>query len=137
MDKKILIIDDEPATIKLTRIMLDANHYDVAHALDGSEGLAKAREWKPDIILLDLKMPMMDGYEVCHRLREERVTKKIPILVYTALHEWKSIKRALKAGSNDCLIKPFDIDVLLWTIKSILSSRRYKSGQKKKALTKI
>jgi DNA-binding response OmpR family regulator len=136
MDKKILIIDDEPATIKLTQIMLEANHYDVAHALDGNEGLAKARQWKPDIILLDLKMSMMDGYEVCHRLRGEALTKKIPILVYTALHEWKSIKRALKTGANDCLVKPFDIEVLLWTIKSMLSGRRYKFRQKKKATAK-
>ena len=78
--KKILLIEDEPYQVMMVKFRLEANNYDFISACDGEEGLKKACEEKPDLILLDLFMPIIDGYEVCQRLKKNPKTKNIPII---------------------------------------------------------
>ena len=87
MTARILIVDDVPANTRLLEAKLAAEYYQVTSARDGFETLAIARDWQPDLILLDVMMPGMDGYECCRRLKDDAVTLHIPVVMLTALGE--------------------------------------------------
>jgi len=111
--KKVLIVDDEPEFADMISMRLEANGYDVITAGDGAEGLVKAREENPDLILLDVMMPNLDGFEVLKRLRNSPATADTRVVMLTARGETKSIFRGQELGVDDYLIKPCDSDELL------------------------
>ena len=128
MKKKILVVDDEAHIIKIVKARLEANNYEVLTAYDGLSGIDKAVKFKPDLILLDLMMPVMDGYEACRRLKADPDTKGIPILVFSATSQPNVIEKATQAGAADFIEKPFDGDVLTYEIDMIVNRR--KGGEK-------
>lgn len=111
--KKILIVDDEPEFIDMIQMRLEANGYEVVRATSGSEGLERAAEENPKLILLDVMMPEMDGFDVLKRLRRNPATQYIPVVMLTARGETKSIFRAQDRGATDYLIKPCEPQELL------------------------
>jgi two-component system cell cycle response regulator len=100
MSARILIVDDVPANTRLLEAKLSAEYYQVASAPDGFEALKKARDWQPDLILLDVMMPGMDGYECCRKLKEAPATLHIPVVMVTALGEPSERLRGLEAGAE-------------------------------------
>ncbi|MDI6758203.1 MAG: response regulator [Candidatus Omnitrophota bacterium] len=118
--KKILIIEDEKDLIETVTLRLEANDYEVISAGDGLEGLDKAKKEKPDLIILDLMLPKMDGYKVCRLLKFDEKYKKIPIIIFTACaHEAdKNIGKEVRADGY--ITKPFDAKVLLEKISQLL-----------------
>jgi class 3 adenylate cyclase len=110
----VLVVDDEEQNRSLLRDPLEARGYEIAEAENGLEALEKIAARPPDVILLDLMMPRMDGFEVCHRLKKDLKTAHIPILIVTALSDRKERLMGIEAGANDFLNKPIDIqDVIL------------------------
>ncbi len=116
----ILIVDDNPANIDILEARLLANKYNVITATDGEEGLNKARDQKPDLILLDIMMPKIDGLEVCRLLKEDTSLPFIPIIMVTAKADSKDMVAALETGSDDYLTKPIDHAALVARVKSML-----------------
>lgn len=109
----ILVIDDDPVIRRiLTKSLADAG-YQVTSAATGTEGLALAREKMPNLILVDVMMPEMDGYQVCNHLRQDPQTMNMPIIMLTALDETESVVKGLRTGADDYMIKPFEIEELL------------------------
>ena len=117
MKKKILLVDDETEFSEMVKMRLEANGYEVATAESGEIGLAKAGAWNPNLILLDVMMPGMDGFQVLRKLREARGTKYTPVVMLTAKGETKSIFKAQDYGVADYLIKPCDSRDLLEVVK--------------------
>lgn len=121
MDKKrILFIEDEPEQVELIKIRLEASGYEFVSALDGEEGLKKVRQEKPDLILLDLLLPKVDGYTVCKAIKKGPQTKDIPIIVITAAGIKDLKEKCISIGADDCVIKPYDSADLLAKIKALL-----------------
>ena len=118
MAKKILIIDDEPEIVELIGNRLRANQFDVATASDGLQGLERAKNNKPDLIILDVGMPNMDGYTFIQEFKKIDELRNIPIVVLTAKTHVQSLFKA--EGITDCFLKPFDTVHLLSRIKDIL-----------------
>ncbi|MBN2084926.1 MAG: response regulator [Anaerolineales bacterium] len=121
---RILCIDDEKEIIDLIRLILGRKGYEVEGAIGGEAGLAKARAWKPDLVLLDLMMPDMDGWEVFHRIRAEEALAKVPVVVVTARAQ--SIDRVLGlhvARVNDYISKPFTPQDLVESVERVLASQ--------------
>jgi PAS domain S-box-containing protein len=121
----ILIIDDDENAIKLLKVMLKSENYNLLSALRGEEGLKIVADTLPDLILLDVLMPEMDGFEVCRRLKQEQKTRIIPVVMITALKEKEYCLKALEEGADDFLSKPVDKTELLARIKSLLRIRTY------------
>ncbi len=129
---EILIIDDEPESIALLKYTLSTAGYDYRAASSGEEALRAAQEKIPDLILLDLMLPDLDGYEVCARLRDDAETQHIPIIILTAYGlEASSKAKGLRSGANDYLTKPIDHDELLARIETQL---RLKELEKQRIL---
>jgi putative two-component system response regulator len=122
----LLIIDDEPIARHSLEALLSGEDYQLNFAVDGLEGLQKAIELHPDVILLDVMMPSLDGYEVCHRLRSEPSLAEIPILLLTALDDRDSRLRGLEAGADDFLSKPFDRLELRARLRTITRLDRFR-----------
>ena len=116
----ILIVDDNPANVDILQARLAANDYEIITAADGEEGLAKAREAQPDLILLDIMMPKMDGLEVCRHLRADASLPFMPIILVTAKVESKDVVAGLEAGGDEYLTKPVDHAALVARVKSML-----------------
>jgi PleD family two-component response regulator len=123
---RVLIADDNPQGLELLEAYLAGTDYDIQTAADGEETLAKVRAWHPDLILLDIMMPKISGFEVCKRLRADPATADIGILMITALDQPSDIDRAVEAGTNDFLTKPINKTELILRVRSALRSRRYK-----------
>jgi two-component system response regulator VicR len=121
---RILCIDDEKEILDLIHLILGRKGYEVAGAIGGEAGLAKARSWKPDLVLLDLMMPDMDGWEVFHRLRADETLAKVPVVVVTARAQ--SIDRVLGlhvARVNDYISKPFTPQDLVESVERVLANQ--------------
>lgn len=122
---KILIVDDEERNIKLLKGMLALEGYDIFGALEGEEALKLVYDEYPDLILLDVMMPGMDGFEVSRRLKEDEKTRMIPVVMVTALMEKEYRIKALESGADDFLTKPVDNSELLARVKSLLRIKSY------------
>ena len=120
MSKKILLIDDEKDFIETVSFSLTTNGFDVSTAPDGPSGIEKARSYKPDLIILDLMMPGMDGHEVARSLKSDKATADIPIIVLTATVTKELGQKVRETKATDYMIKPCDLDELFKKIKSIL-----------------
>jgi len=120
----ILIVDDNPTNVKVLQTRLAAEGYEVITAADGEEGLAVARRDKPDLILLDVMMPKLDGFEVCRRLRGDASFPFTPIIMVTAMADSKDIVAGLEAGGDEYLTKPVDHAALAARVRSMLRIKR-------------
>jgi len=123
----ILIVDDYPANLKLLERNLQAAGYETLTAHDGEEALLRVESDRPDLILLDIMLPKIDGFEVCRRLRASEATAVIPVIMVTALKETEDRIRGLEAGADDFISKPFDRGELLARVKSLLQIKYYRS----------
>jgi adenylate cyclase len=117
---RILIVDDNPANVKILQTRLAAEGYDIVTATDGEAGLAAAQQLTPDLILLDVMMPKLDGFEVCRRLRAHPELPFTPIILVTALADSKDIVAGLTAGGDEYLTKPVDHAALAARVRSML-----------------
>ena len=121
---RILIVDDNPTNVKVLQTRLVAEGYEVVTAGDGEEGLAVARRDKPDLILLDVMMPKLDGFEVCRRLRGDASFPFTPIIMVTAMADSKDVVAGLEAGGDEYLTKPVDHAALAARVRSMLRIKR-------------
>ena len=124
MTARILIVDDVPANTALLEAKLRAEYYQVVSVHTGAEALCSAAKWQPDLILLDVMMPELDGFETCRRLKGDVATLHIPVVMVTALSEPGERLRGLEAGADDFLTKPVDYDTLLARLKSLVRLKR-------------
>jgi DNA-binding response OmpR family regulator len=120
---KILVVDDTEANLKLLRALLKGAGYEVLTAGSGTDGLKTAAGENPDLILLDIMMPDLTGFEVCQRLRSAPETRQTPVVFLTALHEMEDHMRAMDVGGDDILTKPINKLELLTRVKSLLRIR--------------
>lgn len=123
MAKKILIVDDDPHIVKLIESRLKINGYDVVVALDGQRGLEEARKQQPDLILLDLMLPKLSGYNLCRMLKFDEKYKHIPILIFTARAQESDEKLGFEVGADAYITKPFKPDILLGKIHELLQKQ--------------
>ena len=119
--KKILIVEDEEDLVKLLTLQLKNAGYDVVSAKDGQEGLEKVRAEMPDLVLLDVMMPKIDGFQVCRLLKFDNQFKHIPIIMLTARGLPKDEKTGAEVGADRYMVKPFEGKKLLKTIEELLS----------------
>jgi len=117
---KILVVDDEADLVETIQFALELEGYNVLVASNGEEGLNIARQEKPDLILLDLMLPKLDGYKVCRLLKFDERYKSIPILMLTARTQEKDKILGKETGANEYITKPFEMDELMAKIKSYL-----------------
>ena len=120
--KRILVVDDEVDLVNLVKMRLEANGYEAVGAYDGQEGLDKAKKEKPDLVILDLMLPKMDGYKVCRMLKFDEKYKKIPIIMFTARAQESDKKMGEEVGADAYITKPFEPEVLLTKIKELLET---------------
>lgn len=118
--KKILVVDDEVELVKAVQIRLGQAGYEVLVAYDGQEGLDKAKKENPDLIILDLMIPKIDGYKVCGLLKADTRYNKIPVIMFTARAQESDIQTGKEVGVDAYIIKPFDHQMLLGKIKELL-----------------
>ena len=130
----VLIVDDNPQNVELLAAFLESLPVRIITASDGIEALRKVSEHEPDLILLDIMMPHMSGFQVCQRLKSDPKTRDIQILMVTALNELGDIERATECGTDDFVSKPVNKFELLTRVKSLLRVRHLKS-ELERALT--
>ncbi len=118
---KILLVDDEPSLVKIVSRRLEAEGYDVSTALDGEEALRQVEAVHPRLIILDVMLPKMNGYEVCRTLKWDRRYQKIPVLLFTAKALERDEKFGFEAGADAYLRKPFRAPELMEKIKTLLA----------------
>jgi DNA-binding response OmpR family regulator len=121
MAEKILIIEDDNSVAMLTRLQLESRSFLVQVAFSGTEGLQQAQAWQPDLILLDIMMPDLDGWTVCQRLR---AMSDVPIIFVTAMGQERDIVRGLQLGADDYILKPFGTKELQARIEAVLRRHR-------------
>jgi two-component system alkaline phosphatase synthesis response regulator PhoP len=123
ISKKILIVEDDPSVLRATSYILEKEGYEVLSAENGLEGLKKARESSPDLLILDVMLPGIDGFEICHILRGEPRTAQLPILMFSAKGQDSDKATGLKVGADEYLTKPVDREVLLSKVAAWLAAR--------------
>ena len=137
MARKVLIVDDQPSITKLVSVKLSKEGFEVIEALDGEEGLRKAQEERPDLIILDIMMPKMSGWEVRDKLREDKRCQDIPVIMLTATGRFEEQLKGLEEGIEEYLTKPFDPNDLADLVKEVLDEEsdfgRTEKRKKKKA----
>jgi len=119
--KKILIVDDEVDLVETVRFPLEMEGYHVLVSYNGEDALNQARQENPDLILLDLMLPKLDGYKVCRLLKFDERYKHIPILMLTAKTQEKDKNLGMETGANEYITKPFEMDDLLKKVKAYLN----------------
>jgi len=121
MDKKyILVVDDDPDLVETVAMMLESKGCEVGRAYDGVEGEESIQERRPDLVILDIMMPRMSGFEVCRRLKGDPKTADIPVIMVTALNEFGDIERAIDSGTDDFISKPVNKLELLTRVRTML-----------------
>jgi two-component system alkaline phosphatase synthesis response regulator PhoP len=118
--QRILVVDDEEGIVKLVKMYLEHYHYEVITANDGQEGLEKAKTDKPDLIVLDLMLPKINGYKVCGLLKKDTKYAKTPIILFTAKAQEKDVKLGEEVGADAYITKPFEPEVLLSKIEELI-----------------
>jgi len=124
-NRAILIIDDDDDIRGFLSDLLSTEGYQTQGAASGAEGIEIARRSKPDMVLLDIMMPEMDGYEVCERLKTDAATRDIPIIMVTVKNDITDISRSLVTGASGFIVKPFDPDALLLLVEMVLEGRPF------------
>ncbi|RKR03082.1 PleD family two-component system response regulator [Maricaulis maris] len=134
MSARILVVDDQAANVRLLEARLQAEYFDVCTATNGEDAIAVAKAEQPDLILLDVMMPVMDGYQTCSKLKDDTSTRHIPVVMVTALDQREDRIRGLEAGADDFLTKPID-DVTMFArvrsllrLKAVLDELRYRES---------
>jgi len=120
---KVLIADDHPQGVELLEAYLSSTPYELRSAVNGDDALKAIRDWKPDVVLLDIMMPRLSGFEVCKRLRQEPAISTTGVIMITALDQPADVDRAVDAGTDDFLTKPINQSDLLLRIEALLKSR--------------
>ena len=121
--KKILVADDEAVLVKMIRLRLEANGFVVLTAADGEDALDKAQRERPDLIILDLMLPKMDGYQVCASLKSDPGCRSVPIVILSARAQDTDKKMGEEAGASAYITKPFDTKELLAKIHELLDTK--------------
>jgi len=119
MKRKILVIEDNKSVIESVRAILDAHFFTIYGAFTGKQGLFKTKKLNPDLIVLDLNLPDMDGLNICQFLRSNKSTFSMPIIMLTARDSSKDIRKGLDSGADDYITKPFDVDEFEARVKAI------------------
>src|SRR5215471_10624151 len=135
MTARILVVDDVPANVKLLEARLSAEYFDVVTAVSGVEALAICERAECDIVLLDVMMPDMDGFEVCRRLKTSLTTHHIPVVMVTALDQPADRVRGLEAGADDFLTKPVSDVALIARVRSLTRLKLMTDELRMRALT--
>lgn len=125
MAKKVLVVEDDSNIAELLRLYLEKDGFDVFLAADGGEGIRRAQELQPDLILLDIMLPVVDGWVVCSEVRK---TSNVPIIMLTAKGEERDVVAGLDAGANDYVTKPFSKAILLARIRAFLRTSGQEAG---------
>src|SRR6267378_1379653 len=131
---RILVVDDSPANVEILQMRLQAQGYEIKTAADGEEALTAVREHQPDLILLDVMMPKLDGIEVCRRLRADPGVPFVPIILVTAKSDTKDVVAGLDAGGDEYLTKPVDQAALVGRVKSMLRIKALQDTVQEQAL---
>jgi DNA-binding response OmpR family regulator len=121
--KKILLIDDEPELTELVKLRLENQGYEVLVANDGISGLSLAREHNPDLIILDVMLPGLDGYKICRLIKFDEKHKHIPVMVFTARVGEDDQKLSRQMGADAYLPKPFEPNIFLKKVKELLKDK--------------
>lgn len=119
----MLVVDDDPQVLRLLRVNLELEGYDVASATNGQAALDSVAEKVPDLVVCDVMMPGMDGYEVVRRLRKDRATAKLPIVMLSAKAMRSEMRQGLDAGADEYVTKPFDPTELIDVVARLLGKR--------------
>ena len=120
--KKVLIVDDEPDIVESIKFNLELENIECIDAYDGEEAFSKAKKENPDLILLDIMLPKMNGYKVARLLKFDESYKHIPIIMLTAKTQEKDIKTGEETGADEYVTKPFDMDMLVALVKRYLGA---------------
>lgn len=124
MAKKIMVVDDEPYIARVIKFKLEQEGYTVISANDGQSGLQKIKEEKPDLVLLDVMMPGLSGYEVCQKIKEDAELAGIPVVILTAKGQERDREQGLTMGASDYITKPFSPNRLLELVKSMIGDAK-------------
>lgn len=128
--KKLLVVDDEKDFIDTLAERLEARGFEILRAYDGKEGLEKAYKDSPDLIILDIAMPVMNGFDLCRKLKIDDKVKKIPVIMLSAKFQPNDVKFSMELGAEAYLTKPLELDVLLEKVRELLKMGK---GRKDKA----
>src|SRR5262252_2759701 len=135
MTARVLVVDDLPANVKLMEARLSAEYFDVITAFSGSDALATCERGECDIVLLDVMMPDMDGFEVCRRLKANPATHHLPIIMVTALDQAADRVKGLQAGADDFLTKPVSDIALIARVRSLVRLKMMTDELRTRAMT--
>lgn len=124
MSKKILLVDDSSTVLMMEKMILAAECYELCTASNGKDAVERARNERPDLILMDLVMPQMDGVDACKAIRADETTREIPIIMVTTRGESDSLERSYLGGCNDYVTKPVNANELLTKIRNLLGTAR-------------
>jgi two-component system OmpR family response regulator len=122
--KRVLVVDDEPMMVELITARLEVSGYQTFYARNGREGLEKLADTRPDALLLDINMPVMDGFAVLEQMKYKGLLAKTPTMVLTARNQAADVKRAITLGARDFLTKPFEDQTLLLRVARLLRASR-------------
>lgn len=132
MSQKVLVVEDDNNIAELLRLYLQKDGFEVSHAADGGKAVEMAKEIQPDLVLLDIMLPVMDGWQVCRELRK---TMKMPIIMLTAKGETEDKVSGLEMGADDYIVKPFEVKELLARVHAVLRRTSDDGKPKSKKLT--
>jgi two-component system alkaline phosphatase synthesis response regulator PhoP len=124
MAKKIMVVDDEPYIARVIKFKLEQEGYSVISANDGQSGLQKIKEEKPDMVLLDVMMPGLSGYEVCQKIKQDAELAGIPVVILTAKGQERDREQGLTMGASDYITKPFSPNRLLELVKNMIGDAK-------------